>query len=294
MVEAPFLQDFEDTPPALDIHRGIASQRKCDTFVGASQEDAVTVEEQRRTIRGDFSEAARNLFGIASNRRLKRQGERAEVRRKLAPEREVFIFEIQKHRTARSIPLHGGVDRFVDSGTRELTYESPFPFLAGGIGNPDLGSSLGGIKLDADGIDPNRRIRAEFDLPNDAIPDRLRILDIGVRTPDIELLAIVHADDEFMATGGDGPQVEDMRRTEGVLFSDGLSIDPDLTLPDHPLQQERDAAPLPIWRNLDRAAIPHRANEGGFAVQAGQAFLADYWLHGEGDAQARLICGSRE
>jgi hypothetical protein len=95
VVEAPFLQDFEDTPPALDIHRGIASQRKCDTFVCASQEDAVAVEEQRRTICGDFSEAARNLFGIASNGRLKRQDELAEVRRKLAPEREIFVFEIQ-------------------------------------------------------------------------------------------------------------------------------------------------------------------------------------------------------
>ena len=156
VVESPFLQDFENATPSFDIHRRVACERECDALVRASQEDALAVEEQRRTIRGDVSEAAGDFFGIAAGGCLEREGELAEVRRELTPEREVFVFEIQKNGTARSIPLHGGADRLVDSGTGEFAYESPLALCAGGIGNPHLGSSLGGIEFDADGINPNR------------------------------------------------------------------------------------------------------------------------------------------
>ena len=83
-----------------------------------------------------------------------------------------------------------------------------------GIRNPHLSTGLGGIQLNANRIDPNRWDSSEFDLSNDAIPNRLRILDVGVGATDIELLAVVHADDEFVATGGNGSQVKNMRSTK--------------------------------------------------------------------------------
>ena len=122
VVETPFLQDFENATPSFDIHRRVACERECDALVRASHKDALAVEEQRRTIRSDFSEAAGNFLRVATGGRLKGQTEFAKVRRKLAPEREVFIFKIQENGATLGIPLHRGTERLVDSRTSEFAH----------------------------------------------------------------------------------------------------------------------------------------------------------------------------
>ena len=171
VVETPFLQDFENATPSFNIHRRVASEREGDALVRAAQENAVAVEEEFWSTGGDFPEAAGNFLRVATGGRLKGQAELAEVRRKLAPEREVFVFEMQENGAACGIPLHGGAERLVDSRPGEFAHQSPIAFFARGIGNPHFGSSLGGIKLNAHSIDPNRRRRAELDFADDAVPD---------------------------------------------------------------------------------------------------------------------------
>ena len=111
---------------------------------------------------------------------------------------------------------------------------------------------------------------------------------------DIELLAVVHADDEFVATGGKSSKVENMRRAEGVLFSHLLPVDPHLALPNHPLEREGNAAAFPILRNFDGAAIPSGTHEGILPVQARKPLFADDRLHREGHAQSSLVSGPRK
>ena len=122
VVESPFLQDFENATPSFDIHRRVACERECDALVRASHKDALAVEEQRRTIRSDFSEAAGNFLRVATGGRLKGQTEFAEFRRELTPAWKLFVFKIQENGATLGIPLHRGTERLVDSRTSEFAH----------------------------------------------------------------------------------------------------------------------------------------------------------------------------
>ena len=47
-------------------------------------------------------------------------------------------------------------------------------------------------------VDPNRRGGAQFDFPNDTIPNRLCVFDIRMGSTDIKLLAVVDAEEEIV------------------------------------------------------------------------------------------------
>ena len=57
-------------------------------------------------------------------------------------------------------------------------------------------------------IDPNRRGGAELDFSNHTIPDRLGVFDVSVGSADIELLAVVDAEEEIVFSWGDGGEIE--------------------------------------------------------------------------------------
>ena len=57
-------------------------------------------------------------------------------------------------------------------------------------------------------VDPNRRGGAQFDLSNYTVPDRLGVLDVCVGTSDIELLAVVDAEEEIVFSWGGGGEIE--------------------------------------------------------------------------------------
>ena len=186
------------------------------------------------------------------------------------------------------------MDVLRESVASEFPDEKSRSRFASDVPNADLGPRFGRIRLDTDFINPDERCGEKFDFPNNAVPDGLRVLDVSVCASQIELLPVIHADDELMLAGRDSCEVEDMRCTERVLFPQLASIDPDLALPDDPLQRESDAAAFPVRRNLNRATIPSWTNKSIFTVRSCKALFADNRLHGEGHSQSRLVGGTRQ
>ena len=63
--------------------------------------------------------------------------------------------------------------------------------FSGAVADPDFHGGIGGIRIEMNLIDPNEGSGAKLDFSDDTIPDRLGVLDVGVGTADIELLAVV-------------------------------------------------------------------------------------------------------
>ena len=73
-------------------------------------------------------------------------------------------------------------------------------------------------------VDPNGWGGAKLDFSNHPIPDRLGVFDVGVGTADIELLAVVDAEEEIVFSGSDGGEIELVGGAEGVLLADLFSV----------------------------------------------------------------------
>ena len=63
--------------------------------------------------------------------------------------------------------------------------------FSGAVADPDIQGGIGGIRIEMNLIDPNEGSGAKLDFSDDTVPDRLGVLDVGVGTADIELLAVV-------------------------------------------------------------------------------------------------------
>ena len=122
----------------------------------------------------------------------------------LAPNGE-FAGKVERlcDRASLSIPFHRDrlFVRAIAAGDPEQ--EISRTCFSGTVADPDFHGGIGGIRIQMNLIDPNWRGGAELDFSNHTIPDRLGVLDVGVGTADIELLAVVDAEKEIVFSQGD-------------------------------------------------------------------------------------------
>src|SRR5215472_2281039 len=98
---------------------------------------------------------------------------------------------------------------------------------------------------------------------NNAVPNRLRVLRVGMGVADGELPAVVHAEDNVVA-----PHFQcradfvKMRCCEAVLFTDILAVYPHLGFPNYAFERELYIPVRPAFGNFNLAAIPYRSDVG--------------------------------
>ena len=61
MIQSPLFKDFENSPPSIDVHRGIAGQWEGAAFVGATEKDREIVEGDAHAQAGDFAKSERQF-----------------------------------------------------------------------------------------------------------------------------------------------------------------------------------------------------------------------------------------
>ena len=61
MIQAPLLEDFENSSPSLYIHRGVTGEGKGAALVGSAKKDGEIVEGDTHTGAGDFAKSERQL-----------------------------------------------------------------------------------------------------------------------------------------------------------------------------------------------------------------------------------------
>jgi len=74
MIQAPLLEDFENPPPSLYIHRGVTGQREGAPFVGPAEKDGEIVESDAHAGAGDFAKTERQLPRVLAVIRLQGEG----------------------------------------------------------------------------------------------------------------------------------------------------------------------------------------------------------------------------
>jgi len=123
---------------------------------------------------------------------------------KLAPDGE-FTGKVERlcDRASLSIPFHRDrlFERVIAAGDSEQ--EISRTCFSGAVADTDFHGGIGGIGIQMNLVDPNGWGGAELDFSNHTIPDRLGVLDVGVGTADIELLAVVDAEKEIVFSRGD-------------------------------------------------------------------------------------------
>lgn len=213
----------------------------------------------------------------------------------LAPDGE-FAGKVQGlcDRASLSIPFHW--DRLfgpvIAAGDPEQ--EISGTGFAGAVADPDFHRGFGGIRIQMNLIDPNRGGGAELDFSNHTIPDRLGVFDVGVGSADIELLAVVDAEEEVVFSWGNRGEIEFVGGAEGVPLADLFSVQPEPAFPDHPFQKECDAFSFPLFRNFDGTAVPGGADIGKLACEAGETGLADFRFGAARGTESGLIRCARE
>ena len=61
MIQAPLLEDFENSPPFLHIHRGVTGQWERTPFVGSAEKDGEIVQGDAHPRVGNLSKSKRKL-----------------------------------------------------------------------------------------------------------------------------------------------------------------------------------------------------------------------------------------
>ena len=61
MIQAPLLEDFENSPPSLHVHRGVTGQWEGAPFVGSAEKDGEIVQGDAHPRAGNLSKSKRKL-----------------------------------------------------------------------------------------------------------------------------------------------------------------------------------------------------------------------------------------
>ena len=61
MIQAPLLEDFENSPPSLHVHRGVPGQWEGAALVSSAEKDGEIVQGNAHPRAGDFSKTKRKL-----------------------------------------------------------------------------------------------------------------------------------------------------------------------------------------------------------------------------------------
>ena len=107
------------------------------------------------------------------------------------------------------------------------------------------------VRIDADGLEPDRVGGLERDPADDAVPVGLRFLrNRGCEGPEEVLDRVVHADGQAVFPGSErGAEVVEVRGGQAVLGPEVALIHPHLGFPVAALQEERDTLALPASGN---------------------------------------------
>lgn len=170
--------------------------------MGSAEKDGEIVEHDAHARAGNLSKSKRKLPCVLAVIRLQGEVQLLEIGMEFAPDRE-FTGKVERlcDRASLSMPFHR--DRLFGRGiaTGDPEQEISRTCFSGAVADPDFHGGIGGIRTQMNLIDPNWRGGAELDFSNDTVPDRLCVLDEGMGTADIELLAVVDADEEVVFSG---------------------------------------------------------------------------------------------
>ena len=299
MVEPVFLRGAEDLLPASLVHRRIAGFREDAAFQRPAQKGFAPVHGELGPFGADRPHPER---GGDDQSILQRGLQPVEIGGEFRPWPEFLSHRINQF-DHPFLPADfigtGGRWRF---GTVMVDRDCPHRDLAGGRlagpvrqRDPNRCGSLFRLRIHPQAIDVNRGECLQLDAADHAVPDRLRLVGIGMPDADIELAAVVDTDgDGVLARLEKRGEIMDMRRGQGILHAGLLAIAPDPGLPDHPFQKQLNLPALPIFRHNDGFHIPGRPRVFEALMQMLERFLGQRRLQRQRRPQAGAGGGARQ